>query len=355
MFEARLAKLRQKMSEAGLESLLVADPANGFYLSGLTGGEGIVLVTGQVAFLLVDPRLTTQARAEVHHMEIMEFQRNFYVVLEQLVEDLGLGSLAYEAGNTSVQQAETYGRKMSGVAWRPAPLLVEGLRAVKDASEVACIRRAAEITDAAWEEVRPRLAPGMREREVAGELEYALRRHGADGFAFPTIVASGPRAAMAHGTPGDRQLAPGDLVVVDCGAVYRGYCADLTRTAVIGPPDTEQERVFQAVMEAGQVAREEVRPGVTTAYLEDKAREVLRRYGYDENFGHRLGHGVGISVHEAPGFRQEDPEPLAAGMVITVEPGVYLPEWGGIRVEDLVLVTSEGGELLSRASPEWVV
>lgn len=349
MFEARLAGLRQQMQGAGLEALLVADPANSFYLSGLNGGEGMVLVTAKAAFLLVDPRLTIQARQEVHHLEIVEYSRNFYNVLEQLLKDLSIKSIAYEVRHVSVEQVGRHMEKVPGVIWRPGAPLVEQLRLVKDAAEIACIGRAAAITDAAWADFRPRLRAGISERELAGELEYALRRHGADGFAFPTIVVSGPRSAMAHGIPSGRALRRGDLVITDFGAVYRGYCADLTRTVVIGELDSEQQKVFQAVVDAGRAALEEVRPGVTAAYLEEKARQVLKEYGYESYFGHRLGHGVGISVHEGPSFREDYPETLQAGMVITIEPGVYIEGWGGIRVEDLVLVTTEGGELLSHA------
>lgn len=350
MFEDRLRRLREKMAVAGIPALLVTGAANCFYLSGLTGGEGTVVVTLETGYLLVDPRITCQAREEVCHLEIREFRESLYSALEQLAGETGITSLAFEAAGLSVQQADRLKEKIPGITFVPVPEILAELRQVKEPEEVERIRRAAAITDAAWDEIRPEIRPGLTEKEVAGRLEYALRRHGADGYAFPTIVASGSRAAMAHGTAGDRPLQPGDLVVVDMGAVYRGYCADLTRTVVVGKADARQREVYAAVKRAAETALALVAPGIKTDFLEQAARDVLKEYGLEEHFGHRLGHGVGISVHEGPSFSREAGVELEPGMVITIEPGVYIPDWGGVRIENLVLVTGNGAEILSRAA-----
>lgn len=353
MFADRLRRLRERMAAAGVPALLVTDAAGCFYLSGLTGGEGTVVVTREAGYLLVDPRITCQAREEVGHLEIKEFRGSLYGALEQLAAGAGITSLAFEAANLSVQQADRLKEKLPGITCVPVPEILAELRQVKEPEEIERIRRAAAITDAAWDEIRPEIAPGLTEKEVAGWLEYALRCHGADGYAFPTIVASGPRAAMAHGTAGERRLRPGDLVVVDMGAVYQGYCADLTRTVVAGKPDARQREVYAAVKRSGETALALAAPGVKTDFLEQVAREVLKEYGLEEYFGHRLGHGVGISVHEGPSFSHEASVELVPGMVITIEPGVYIPDWGGVRIENLVLVTASGSEVLSRAVEGW--
>lgn len=349
MFEDRLRRLREKMATAGIPALLVTGTANCFYLSGLTGGEGMVLITPQAGYLLVDPRISFQAREEVFHLEIIEFRESFYPALAQLAAEAGITSMAFEATALSVQQADRFQEKLSGISFMPVPEILAPLRQVKEPGELERIRRAAAITDAAWDEIQPEIGPGLTEKEMAGRLEYALRRHGADGYAFPTIVASGPRAAMAHGTAGERPLRPGDLVVVDMGAMYQGYCADLTRTVVVGKPNARQREVYAAVQRAAETALAMVAPGVKTDFLEQAARDILQEDGLEEYFGHRLGHGVGISVHEGPSFSREAGVELEPGMVITIEPGVYIPGWGGVRIENLALVTASGSEVLSRA------
>src|SRR5579884_3380351 len=308
---ARQEALVRALEAEGLDGLLVASRANIRYLTGFSGSAALAVVTRADVLLVTDFRYDEQARAE--------------------------------AG--AVARVAAAGRAW---CWRPTVDLVERLRVVKDAGEVAAIRSAAALAGRALAETLPRVRPGMAELEIAGLLEEALRRLGSEGHPFPTIVASGPRTALPHARSSARRVAAGEWLLLDFGAQVDGYCADITRTVVVGARATERQRaLYEVVAEAQARARAGVRAGMSGRDADALARELIAARGLGEAFGHSLGHGLGLEVHEAPRLASTNAEPLPAGAVVTIEPGVYLAGEGGVRIEDDVHLAPEGPELLS--------
>ncbi|HMQ30928.1 MAG TPA: Xaa-Pro peptidase family protein [Chloroflexaceae bacterium] len=352
----RLTRLRAALAERALPALLVSAPANRRYLSGFSGSYGYLLVTPAEAVLFTDGRYTLRASREapaVSVRQVVNPGRPFPALLAEAAAELGLASLAFEAAHMSVAEHNALAAALgAGVELAPAEGVVEALREQKDAEELATLRRAIAITDAAFTAVAERLAPETTEREAAWMLEVAMRVGGADDVAFPIIVAAGPNGAQPHATPGDEPLGAGRPIVIDMGARLGGYHADLTRTIVLGEPDARFGELYALVREAQARAVAGLRPGLPAHEADALARDQIAAAGYGEQFGHGLGHGVGLNIHEGPSLRRSatgTSAPLRPGMVTSVEPGVYLEGWGGIRIEDLVLITEDGCEVLSRA------
>lgn len=338
------------MGRAGVDALWVSAPANVRALTGFSSGaDGKVLVLAGEATLYTDARYTVQAREESSVPQHIARPPETYEHAAERVRGLRVG---FEAEHLTVAGLEDL-RAHWDAALVPTRGLVEALRRVKTAQEVAAIREAQALADRVFGEVRPLIRAGVREIDVALALELGLRRAGAE-VGFDVIVASGPRGAMPHGVASERVIEDGDLVTVDFGARLRGYHSDMTRTVAVGTPSEEMRRVYNAVLEAEEAAVAAVRPGVTGGELDALARGILERHGLGEAFAHSLGHGVGLNVHEGPGLRKGSEDVLEPGMVVTIEPGAYLPGVGGVRIEDLVLVTEGGHEVLSRTPKENV-
>lgn len=354
MTAPRLTRARSVLSEQDLDGLLVHQAANRTYLSGFTGSAGIALITALEALLLVDFRYTEQAASEAAGFEVIKADRQFIETLTEVVRGRGLRRVGFESESVTVKQHRDYVDRLA-----PAELVaVEGvdrLRWIKDADELARIEQAVAIADAAFAHVQPILQSGAVERDVAVELGFYMRRHGAEKEAFETIVASGPRSALPHGRASDRVLQAGDLVTLDFGAVYRGYASDCTRTVVLGSASPKHQQIYATVLAAQRAALAGIRPGMTGKEADGIARAIIAEAGYGEAFGHSLGHGVGLVVHEGPTLSPREEAVLAPGMVVTVEPGIYLPGWGGVRIEDLAVITEEGCRSLTRAPKELLV
>src|SRR5690554_2584568 len=352
--KGRLERFRELLAAEELDGFIVVSPENRRYLSGFTGSSGVLLVAQEWAVLLTDFRYLEQAAAETAGtgIDLQKQGKKLWESVAQLLLDRG-GPLAHW-GFESDHLVERDYRFLAGQVGAGRLVPKEGfpgrLRAVKSPAEVELIAKAVAITDRAWERLLPEIKPGRREEELAALFEFFQREEGASAASFPTLVASGPRSAMPHGAAGSRVLCPGDLVVVDGGAVYAGYCSDFTRTVVVGKkPGAEQERVYRLVLEAQERALAGLKPGMTAAEADALAREVLEKAGYGPNFGHGLGHGLGLAVHEAPRLSPGQETVLEPGMVVTVEPGIYLPDWGGIRIEDVAVITGEGCQVLTRS------
>lgn len=338
------------MSRAGVDAMWVSGPANVRALTGFSSpADGKVLVTAEGATLYTDARYTVQAREESRLPPVIARPPETYEHAASPVRDLRVG---FEAEYLTVAGFEEL-RAHWDATLVPTRGLVEALRLVKTPGEVQAIRDAQDLADRVFGEVRPMIRAGVRELDVALELELGLRRAGAE-VGFDVIVASGPRGAMPHGVASERVIGDGELVTVDFGARLRGYHSDMTRTVAAGTPGEEMRRVYNAVLEAEEAAVAAVRPGARAADLDALAREILERHGLGEAFAHSLGHGVGLNIHEGPGLRNGSEDVLEPGMVVTVEPGAYLPGVGGVRIEDLVLVTEGGSEVLSRTPKERV-
>jgi Xaa-Pro aminopeptidase len=350
----RAGRLRELLAGTGCAGLLVTDVTNIRYLTGFTGSAATLLVAPDELVFVTDGRYRDQATAQIGAAGVDASVRIGRTPDEQrdhLVDRVRpLGRLGLEAeAVTWAQQRRLAEEWFTGVELVPTEGLVERLREVKDDGEVARLAAASAMADAALAAVRHRLGEGATEAEVALELEWQMRRLGADGPSFDTIVASGPNAAMPHHRAGGRRIGTGDLVVIDFGALVEGYHSDMTRTVVVGEPSEVQARMYQVVEAAQAAGVAAVQPGVAARAVDEACREVIREAGWEDAFLHGTGHGVGLAVHEAPKVSTSSDATLTTGHVVTVEPGVYLAEHGGVRIEDTVVVTPDGRRTLTRA------
>lgn len=349
---ARIAALRARLADEGIGALVVTHAANVRYLTGYVGSNGTVVVGHDAAVLLTDSRYAVSAREQVDAAEVVVGSRDLLRDVARVAgERAGGGPVGVEADAVTLAWHERFRARAEGVDVRPTRGLVERMREVKDAGEVALIRRAAGVVDEALADVLEAGIVGRSERAVAFDLYGAVLARGGDDLSFPTIVAAGPNGARPHAVPGDDLIPAGTLVVIDMGAVVEGYCSDMTRTVATGPLPERLAEIHAVCLDAQEAAIAAVRPGITGADLDAVARERIADAGHGDHFGHGLGHGVGLEIHEAPGVRPGSTAELAAGMAVTVEPGIYLEGEAGVRIEDLVIVTAEGCEILS-ATPK---
>lgn len=345
----RLTALRGSLADEELDGLLVSHPANIRYLSGFSGSNGLLLVRDPSVVLVTDSRYREQAEEETPPPVSVRSASDG--LLSGLTEILEGGSararLGFEADRVTVRRARELEERLQEIGWSGTSGLVEELRERKDAGERARIRRAAKVACDALANTLPVIEEGQSEREIVAELEYRLRLRGSGPPPFQSIVASGPRSSLPHARPGERRLREGDLLLFDTGATVEGYCSDLTRTVVLGSASRWQREVHAAVLAARNAAVALLAPGRATREVDRAAREALRETGWDDHFGHSTGHGIGLEVHERPRLHRDSEQTLREGNVVTIEPGVYLPGRGGIRVEDDVLVEEGGGRVLT--------
>lgn len=352
----RRNRLRSRLESLGLRSLLVTKPVDIFYLSGFRGSAGVLLVSPRQARLWVDPRYTLQAGQQSRCDEVIETREPFSKMVGGWLRKNGVAAVGFQDAHLSCADFSRFRRaardgKASGPRWRPVGSLLDELRTVKDRWELDRMRRAGRLTARVFSQFLPQVKPGLRECDAAAELEYRMRREGAEGAAFETIVASGPRGAWPHARASEHRLQVGQLVIFDLGAILAGYASDMTRTVYLGVPGRRARRLYEAVAEAQRETIRSLRPGLQGGEADDIAREVLTRRGLGAYFTHSTGHGVGLEVHERPRLGHGDQTSMPAGSVVTVEPGVYLEGFGGVRIEDTVLITERGPEILTR-TPE---
>lgn len=344
-----LAGIRRKLGEAGADALLVTQPANVRYLSAFsTPKDGRVLVTQHEVLLLSDFRYDVQANQE--SAVPCRIVPNWQAALPDLLPD---GRLAIEADHVTVALKADLEQRL-GRETVPLTGLFRDLRMVKAPFEIEALREAARIADLAFEHILGYMRPGLRELDVALELSRIMRDAGAEGDSFDTIIAGGYRSAMPHGTASDRVLEEGDLVTLDFGATWRGYHSDMTRAVALGNIEPRLRTMFDAVLEAHDAAVDAIRPGVGGASVDQVARDALARHGLEEYFTHGLGHGTGLDIHEDPRLSRTSVDVLEPGMIVTVEPGVYVNGYGGLRIEDLCLVTDTGVERISRSPRHFI-
>lgn len=351
----RIARLREGFAGKGIDAMVVHGVLNRRYLSGFTGSEATLLITAERAYILVDFRYTEQAAAQAPVYEVVRSGGMGRTVIDLLRELLaGAKSLGFEGNTISFDQQQLWAKEL-GVQLVSVSGLVEGLRVIKDADEQAVMRRAAALADDCFHHILGYIHPGVREVDVAVEMEFFLRRGGAEGRSFDFIVASGQRSAMPHGVASEKLIEPGELVTLDFGCILDGYCSDMTRTLMVGEPDDEQRRIYNIVLEAQQLGVERIGPGMTGRQADAICRDHIAACGHGEAFGHGTGHGVGLEIHEQPGLSPRGESMLVPGQVITIEPGIYLPGWGGVRVEDIAIVTETGLEIMSHSPKELII
>ena len=354
----RIEKLSKALPE-GADAALITSDVNRRYFTGLGSSAGTLLAFRDAAYFIIDFRYIEVAKATVTGARVM-LQEKLTEQLDTLLKKHGAQTVAIETDYLTVGALEQYRQKLPGYEFLTESTLndaILSMRSVKEPQELECIQKAQAITDAAFLDILDFIQPGKTEKEIAAYLEYCMRRRGADGLAFETIAAGGPNSAKPHAVPGDRPLQTGDFFTLDYGASWGGYCSDMTRTVAVGEPTEEMRRVYQTVLDAQCLGIRTAQVGVSCRAVDEAARELIYKAGYEGCFGHSLGHSVGLEIHEMPGFSPSiDPQTLCReGMVITVEPGVYLEGRFGVRIEDMVWFAPDGTKDLTNSPKELII
>jgi Xaa-Pro aminopeptidase len=348
------AQIQAIVGEKSLEGILFFSPENIRYLTGFSGSEGYLLIGKDANLLLVDSRYITQAQEETHDCRIVLLNKGIKSVATQ-ISDLGLKRLGFEAQHISVALFGQLQENLQDIDMVPIKDEFERLRGLKSDEEILLIQQAVQVAEDAWKKILGMIKQGTREDELALELEYRMKKGGAEAVAFDIIVAAGPRTALPHAQPTTRPIEEGDFVLFDFGARYQGYCSDESCTVVAGQATEEEKHIYSIVKDAHDKAIEQVKPGVKLAEIDAAARDYINQAGHGEHFGHGTGHGVGLAVHEWPTVGKDSRDVAEAGMVFTIEPGIYIPEWGGVRIEDMVLVTPDGCEVLTAIPKDLMI
>ncbi len=350
----RIRKVRQVMEENNLEALLIDSAVNRFYLTGFTGTSGRVLFTPQKNYFITDFRYTQQAKEETDGYLVKEINKDVIEELTVLLKTENVNKLGIETKAVSLKKYNDYKEKIKDIELIPTEDLISKLRIIKEEKEIERIKTAVKIAEKAFDHILDFIKPGKTEREISLELEYFMKKNGGEGNAFSFIVASGKRSSMPHGVASDKKVEYGDFITMDYGTVFKGYNSDMTRTIVLGKADRKQKEIYNTVLKAQKEVIKKIKPGMTGKQTDTIARDIICEAGYSENFGHGLGHGLGIEVHEGPRVSYRSEEVLKEGMIVTDEPGIYIPDWGGVRIEDDLLITADGCEVLNKVSKELI-
>ncbi len=357
----RVQRLRERLADEGVDAVLISNPQNRRYLSGFTGSAGYLFISPERAYIATDFRYWEQSAIQAPDFELVKMTGAMKTWLHPLIEDGEPEKLAFEANDATYafhDLLKSTVRKLKP-ALRPKLVptldLAESLRIYKDAEELAVLTRSVDIADRAMMEVSARLEPGMTEREIAWRLEQSMREQGAESTSFDIIVGAGPNGARPHHRPSDAKIKANEPIVIDMGAKVEGYCSDITRTHYLGTPDDTYKRVYDTVLVAQETAINAVEAGMSGHDADKLARDVIEKAGYGDKFGHGTGHGVGLNIHENPRVSRNMKDELQDGMVFTIEPGIYLPEWGGVRIEDIVVLEQGKARDLTKAPKMDVV
>lgn len=349
-------EINRILKDMDLEALLVTDPYNMRYLSGFCGGEGILYISTESRILITDSRYT-EAAGQESCFTVVECnrERRTTEILQEIMQREGVSRLGYEDEAMLCKTFRAYQEQFTMIGkWVPLGTALTGLRQVKTEEEIECLRRAEGIGDMAFDRILNIIRPGITELDIQAELEYQMMKCGATGTSFDTIVASGLHSSMPHAVPTDKKVEYGDFITMDFGCRYRGYCSDMTRTIVLGKANEKQKEIYQLVLKANRVTESFLHPGMVCREVDKIARDIITDGGYGECFGHGLGHSVGLEIHESPACNTRDTTVLVPNMIMTIEPGIYLPGFGGVRIEDMVVITEGGYENLSHSAKELI-
>ncbi|WP_027407760.1 M24 family metallopeptidase [Anoxybacteroides tepidamans] len=350
----KIEKLRARFNEYGIDGMLITSTYNRRYMTGFTGTAGAAVIGKSGAVFITDFRYVEQASKQVEGFEIVQHTG---LVIEEVAKQaarLGITKLGFEQEHLSYATFQVYEREV-GATLVPVSGVIEKLRLIKSESEIKILKEAAEIADAAFEHILRFIRPGVREIEVANELEFFMRKQGATSSSFDIIVASGYRSALPHGVATDKVIEKGEFVTLDFGAYYKGYCSDITRTVAVGDVSDELKKIYDVVLQAQLRGMAGIKPGMTGREADALTRDYIAEQGYGEYFGHSTGHGIGLEIHEGPALSVRSDIVLEPGMVVTVEPGIYIAGLGGVRIEDDAVVTTDGNESLTRSPKDLII
>ncbi len=350
----RIERIRRMMDFINADGLIVYSSWNRRYLSGFTGSTGYVIISKDRMGFVTDFRYTKQAGLECKGFEIIENKNPVEDYLADVIKKYNIKKLAYEDSYMTVNFYNKLMNRLNDVELVPLEDTEGNIRIIKDKEELEYIEKAASIADKAFEHILAYIKPGITEKDIALELEFFMKKNGASKLSFDSIVASGWRSSLPHGMATDKIINSGDLLTLDYGCVYNGYCSDMTRTIVVGKADEKQREIYNVVLKAQTEALLHIKAGVLGKEVDKVARDIIKDAGYGDYFGHGLGHGVGLAVHEEPRLSQLGETPLEVNMVVTDEPGIYIPEFGGVRIEDLVVVGHDGSIVLSKSAKELI-
>jgi Xaa-Pro aminopeptidase len=352
----RLLQLRGKLKEAGLDGILLVNDSNIRYVSDFTGSDSYVVVTAQDNAFITDSRYTEQAESQCKDFRVIRWGAPASLVetVKEVCEKNNVKKLAFESNKLLYSMFESLSKGLEGIELVPTQDIVEDIRCIKDEEEIECLRKAAAIADEAFTEILKVIKVGMTEKDIERELQYLIKKKGAEDISFPSIVASGKRSSLPHAIPSDKVIEEGDFITLDFGATYGGYHSDMTRTIIVGCGDEKQKEIYRIVKEAQEAGSRAVKAGVKGNVPDAAARGHIAQAGYGAFFGHGLGHGVGLDIHEGPGLSAKGEKLLAAGNAVTVEPGIYLPDWGGVRIEDTVIIREGHIEVITKSTKELI-
>lgn len=348
----RVLKLRAEMERLNLDAILIEESKNKRYISGFTGTAGSIIITKEKNILFTDFRYTQQAKNQTEDFEIVEISRTNPIT--NFLKEMDMKRLGFEDDKMSFSTYSNYKDALSSTEMVPLKGLMLDLRAIKDEKELEVIRQASKIADNGFKYILGFIKTGMKESDVALELEFFMRKQGATGVSFDFIVASGKRSSMPHGVASDKVIELGDFVTIDFGCVYNGYCSDMTRTIVVGKANEKQKEIYNIVLEAQLKVIEAAKANMSGIELDNIARQYIIEKGYGDKFGHGLGHGIGLDVHELPNVNTLGEKLLKPNMVISDEPGIYIEDFGGVRIEDLLIITEDGCEVLNSSPKELI-
>ena len=350
----KLVKLRQALIDLNIDALLITNEYNRRYMTGFTGTAGVAVVSKDDAVFITDFRYTEQAQAQIQDFRIVQHNGPIFAEVATQVALMGAKTIGFEKDSMSYATYEIYKDSVKS-DFVPVSGVIEKIRLIKTQEEINIIKAACEIADNAFTHILDYIKPGQTELDVSNELEFFMRKQGATSSSFDIIVASGVRSALPHGVATDKVIEKGDFVTLDFGALYNGYISDITRTIAVGQPSEKLVEMYNVVLESQLLALEKVGPGMTGIEADAVARDYLKSKGYGEAFGHSTGHGIGLEVHEGPGLSFRSNTVLEPNMVVTIEPGVYLPGIGGVRIEDDILITEAGNERLTHSTKELII
>ncbi|MET3698746.1 Xaa-Pro aminopeptidase/Xaa-Pro dipeptidase [Bacillus oleivorans] len=353
--EHRVSKLKKKMDENGWEGVILISAENRYYFSGFQGSSGVILIQKDSETLFTDFRYTDQAREQAKGFEVVQHQQNMIEMVCHYFPSYKAITIGVELDSLPAEIFLEIQSRLPNAKLVNVSTAVYDIRMIKDESEIASIQKAIEICDQAFNHILGFIRPGVSEKEIGLELEIVMRKLGAQKIKPNHVIASGPRSCLPHGQATERIVEVGDFVKMDYGAIVDGYYSDFTRTVVIGPPSQKQQEIYDIVLRAQEESLKHIGPGKTCSEMDEIGRSVIREAGYGDNFGHSLGHSLGLAIHEKPGMRSTDHTVLQEGMVITVEPGIYIPGFGGVRIEDLVVITKDGHRNLTKSTKELQV